>query len=185
MIHSSEKQIICAGFGGQGVLLIGQLLAYSGMLDGKEVSWMPSYGPEMRGGSANCAVVISDRPVGSPKVDDPDVLIAMNRPSMELFENNIVPGGALLYNSSLIDVKPSRGDITVIAVPCNEIAMEVGSLRTANMVMLGAYAALTGDFDVDTLMGALRHKMGPSKEKMMPMNQKAIEAGMKVAREQM
>lgn len=180
-----EKQLIVAGFGGQGVLLIGQLLAYSGMLDGREVSWMPSYGPEMRGGSANCAVVISDRPVGSPKVEDADVVIAMNRPSMELFEKSVVPGGALLYNSSLIDVKPVRTDIKVIAVPCNDVAMKVGNLRAANMVMLGAYAGLTGDFSVETLMDALRHKMGPSKEKFMPANQKAIEAGIEVAKNQL
>lgn len=179
-----EKRLIVAGFGGQGVLLIGQLLAYSGMLEGKEVSWMPSYGPEMRGGSANCAVVISDEPVGSPKVEDADIVIAMNRPSMELFEKAIVPGGALLYNSSLIDVKPSREDIVCVAVPCNEIAMEVGSLRAANMVMLGAYAGLTNDFTVEMLMKGLRHKMGPAKEKFMPMNEKAIEAGIACAKEQ-
>ena len=112
-----EQQIIVAGFGGQGVLLMGQLLAYAGMLEGQEVSWMPSYGPEMRGGSANCAVVISDRPVGSPKVEDATAVIAMNRPSMEQFEKNVVPGGGLLYNSSLIEVKPTRDDIRVVAVP--------------------------------------------------------------------
>lgn len=174
-----ERQMIIAGFGGQGVLLIGQLLAYTGMLDGKEVSWMPSYGPEMRGGSANCAVVISDEPVGSPKVEEADIVIAMNRPSMEIFEKNVVPGGALIYNSSLIDVEPTREDIEIYPVACNEIAAEAGSLRSANMVMLGAYNGLTGDFTVETLMDALRHKLGPSKEKFMPANQKAIEAGIK------
>ena len=179
---NGEKRLIVAGFGGQGVLLIGQLIAYAGMLDGKEVSWMPSYGPEMRGGSANCAVVLSDEPVGSPKVEEADVVIAMNRPSMELFEKSILPGGALIYNSSLIEVAPTRSDIRVIAVPCNEIAMEIGSLRASNMVMLGAYAGLTGEFTVETLMGALRHKLGPSKEKFMPSNQKAIEAGMAAAK---
>lgn len=179
---NGEKRLIVAGFGGQGVLLIGQLIAYAGMLDGKEVSWMPSYGPEMRGGSANCAVVLSDEPVGSPKVEEADVLIAMNRPSLALFEKNVVPGGALLYNSSLIEIAPTRTDIRVLAVPCNELAMEIGSLRAANMVMLGAYAGLTGAFTVETLMGALRHKLGPSKEKFMPSNQKAIEAGMAAAK---
>ena len=179
-----ERQLIIAGFGGQGVLLIGQLLAYSGMLDGKEVSWMPSYGPEMRGGSANCAVVISDRPVGSPKVDEADIVIAMNRPSMELFEKQIVPGGALIYNSSLIDVAPTRKDITVIAVDSATIAQEAGSLRASNMVMLGAYTGLTEDFTVELLMDALRHKMGPSKEKFMPANQRAIELGIEAAKKQ-
>lgn len=178
-----EKRMIIAGFGGQGVLLIGQLIAYTGMLQGKEVTWMPSYGPEMRGGSANCAVVVSDEPVASPKVEEADLVIAMNRPSMELFEKDLVPGGVLLYNSSLIDVLPERKDIKVIAVPCNDIAAEVGSARATNMVMLGAYAGVTGEYTVEELMGALRHKMGPSKEKFMPANQKAIEAGMAKARE--
>lgn len=178
-----ERQLIIAGFGGQGVLLIGQLLAYSGMLAGFEVSWMPSYGPEMRGGSANCAVVISDMPVGSPRVEEADVVIAMNRPSMELFEGSVKTGGALLYNRSLIDIAPSRNDIRAIPVSCNEIAEEAGSLRAANMVMLGAYAGLTDDFSVDTLMDALRHKLGPDKERFMPANQRAIEAGMRLVKE--
>lgn len=174
-----EQRLIVAGFGGQGVLLIGQLIAYAGMVTGMEVSWMPSYGPEMRGGSANCAVVLSGEPVGSPKVEDADVVIAMNRPSMELFEKNLLPGGVLLYNRSLIDVAPTRDDIRAIPVPCNEIAMEIGSLRAANMVMLGAYAGATKTFSVEQLMDALRHKMGPAKEKFMPGNQKAIERGMR------
>ena len=177
-----EKRMIIAGFGGQGVLLIGQLIAYAGMLADKEVSWMPSYGPEMRGGSANCAVVVSDEPVASPKVEEADLVIAMNRPSMELFEKALVPGGVLIYNSSLIDVKPTRQDIQVVAVPCNDIANDLGSLRSTNMVMLGAYAGVTGEYSVDTLMSALRHKLGPSKEKFMPANQKAIEAGMAAVR---
>ena len=177
-----EKRMIIAGFGGQGVLLIGQLIAYAGMLADKEVSWMPSYGPEMRGGSANCAVVVSDEPVASPKVEEADLVIAMNRPSMELFEKALVPGGVLIYNSSLIDVKPTRQDIQVVAVLCNDIANDLGSLRSTNMVMLGAYAGVTGEYSVDTLMGALRHKLGPSKEKFMPANQKAIEAGMAAVR---
>ena len=180
-----ERQMIIAGFGGQGVLLIGQLLAYSGMLDGKEVSWMPSYGPEMRGGSANCAVVISDRAVGSPKVEDADIVIAMNRPSMEMFEGILKPGGALIYNSSLIDVRPKRTDIKVIAIDSSAVAQEAGNLRSANMVMLGAYDGLTGDFGVETLMKALRAKMGPSKEKFMPANQKAIELGVEEAKRQL
>ena len=99
-------QMIFAGFGGQGVLLMGQLIAYAGMVMGKEVSWMPSYGPEMRGGSANCSVVVSDEPVGSPRVEDADVVVAMNKPSLAVFEKSVVPGGLLIYNSSLIDVKP-------------------------------------------------------------------------------
>jgi 2-oxoglutarate ferredoxin oxidoreductase subunit gamma len=176
-----ETGLIVAGFGGQGVLLIGQLVAYSGMLDGKEVSWMPSYGPEMRGGSANCSVVMSDEPVGSPKVEEPDVVIAMNKPSMLLFEGAVAPGGALLYNSSLIDVAPSRKDIRAVAIPCTEIAERAGDLRAANMAMLGAYAGLTCTFDVELLMGALSQKLGSGREKLMQVNRRAIEAGMKCA----
>ena len=169
---------IFAGFGGQGVLLMGQLLAYSGMLEGQEVSWMPAYGPEMRGGSANCSVVISDAPVGSPKVEDATAVIAMNRPSMEKFEENVVSGGVLLVNSSLIHVEPTRTDIKVVKVPVNDIAAELGNARVANMVMLGAYIAAAGVFSVDTLIESLRHKLGPAKEKLIPLNRKAIEAGM-------
>jgi len=177
-----DMQLIVAGFGGQGVLLMGQLMAYTGMLDGKEVSWMPAYGPEMRGGSANCSVVISDEPVGSPKIEDADVVIAMNRPSMDLFEKSIVPGGLLLYNSSLIDVKPSRTDIRVVAVPCNEIADRLGSSRVANMVMLGALLECTKAFDTELLVESLRHKLGAKKEKLIPLNRQAIEEGMQAAR---
>ena len=117
-----ERQIIIAGFGGQGVLLTGQLLAYCGMITGKQVSWMPAYGPEMRGGSANCSVVISDEPIGSPKIEEPDVVIAMNRPSMEQFEPMLVKGGTLIYNTSLIDVAPGRDDIRTVPVDCLAIA---------------------------------------------------------------
>ena len=173
-----EQQLIVAGFGGQGVLLMGQLLAYSGMLEGQEVSWMPAYGPEMRGGSCNCSVVISDAPVGSPKVEDATAVIAMNRPSMEKFEETVISGGVLLVNSSLIHVEPKRTDIRVIKVPVNDIAAELGNARVANMVMLGAYSAAAGVFSVDTLIEALRHKLGPAKEKLIPLNRKAIEAGM-------
>ena len=177
-----EKQLIIAGFGGQGVLLMGQLLAYSGMLSGREVTWMPAYGPEMRGGSANCSVVISDRPVGSPKVEEPDTVIAMNRPSMELFEKTLVPGGILLYNSSLIDVKPTRTDIKAYPVPVNDIANDLGNTRVANMVMLGAYIGVEPLFDVDTLVEALRHKLGPAKEKLIPLNRTAIEKGIETVK---
>lgn len=177
-----EMQLIIAGFGGQGVLLMGQLMAYGGMLDGREVSWMPAYGPEMRGGSANCSVVISDSPVGSPKVEDADVVIAMNRPSMELFEKSVVPGGLLIYNSSLIDVKPTRTDIQCVPVDCNGIADSLGNSRVANMVMLGALIERTHAFDVELLVEALRHKLGAKKEKLIPMNREAIAKGMEAAR---
>ena len=177
-----DMQLIIAGFGGQGVLLMGQLMAYAGMLDGREVSWMPAYGPEMRGGSANCSVVISDSPVGSPKVEDADVVIAMNRPSMDLFESSVVPGGLLIYNSSLIDTKPTRTDITVVPVHCNDIADSLGNGRVANMVMLGALMERTKPFDVELLIEALRHKLGARREKLIPLNRDAITKGMEAAK---
>ena len=177
-----DMQLIVAGFGGQGVLLMGQLMAYAGMLDGREVSWMPAYGPEMRGGSANCSVVISDSPVGSPKVEDADVVIAMNRPSMEMFEPSVVPGGLLIYNSSLIDIKPTRADITAVPVPCNDIADELGNARVANMVMLGALMERVKPFDAELLIEALRHKLGARREKLIPLNREAIERGLKAAK---
>ena len=174
-------QMIFAGFGGQGVLLMGQLIAYAGMVMGKEVSWMPSYGPEMRGGSANCSVVVSDEPVGSPRVDEADLIVAMNKPSLAVFENSVVPGGLLLYNSSLIDVKPTRSDIRAVGIPANDIAAELGSAKVTNMVMLGAVARLTGAFTAEELVEAMRHKFGPAKEHMMPKNLEAIQRGMAVA----
>ena len=173
-----DMQMIVAGFGGQGVLLMGQLMAYAGMLNGQEVSWMPSYGPEMRGGSANCSVVISDEPVGSPKIDEADVVIAMNKPSMALFEKSVAKGGILLYNSSLIDAAPTRADIRVIPVPCNEIADELGNAKVANMVMLGAVLKVTKPFDKELLVEALRHKLGERKAKLIPLNREAMEKGM-------
>ena len=176
------NQMIIAGFGGQGVLLMGQLLAYSGMLQGKEVSWLPSYGPEMRGGSANCHVVIADEPVGSPRVEEATCVIAMNYPSMKLFEKTLVPGGLLLYNSSLIDEAPERTDIRAIAVPCNDIANELGNSRVANMAMLGAFIGATEMFDAETLVEALRHKLGSAKEKLIPLNRQAIETGITAGR---
>ena len=172
-----EMQCIIAGFGGQGVLLMGQLIAYAGMLDGREVSWMPAYGPEMRGGSANCSVVISDLPIGSPKVEDADVVIAMNRPSMELFEKQIVPGGVMLYNRSLIDSPGARTDFTYLPVTCDAIADSLGNARVADMVMLGALIEKTGAFATDTLVEALRHKLGARKEHLLPLNREAIELG--------
>ena len=178
----AEIRITLAGFGGQGVLFAGKVIAYAGLIENKEVSWMPSYGPEMRGGSANCSVVVSDEPVGSPRVEDADVVVAMNKPSLAVFEKSVVPGGLLIYNSSLIDVQPTRTDIRVAAIPANDIAAELGSAKVTNMVMLGAVAQLTGDFTVEELVDAMRHKFGPSKEHMMPKNREAIERGMAAAK---
>ncbi|MBQ8538013.1 MAG: 2-oxoacid:acceptor oxidoreductase family protein [Clostridia bacterium] len=178
-----EKQFLIAGFGGQGVLLIGQLLAKAAMHDGKEVSWMPSYGPEMRGGEANCAVVVSDEPIGSPLVTEPPVAVIMNKPSLIKFGPTIEENGLLLYNSSLIDECHVREDVTVIPVNCNQIAEDLGNPRTANMVMLGAILEATGIISIDSAMEALKATFGPKKEHLLPINRQAMEAGAKAARQ--
>lgn len=174
-----EAQVLIAGFGGQGVLLMGQLLIKAAMHEGMEVSWMPAYGAEMRGGEANCGVVISDEKIGSPLVSEPDTAIIMNRPSLDKFEPSVQPDGALLYNSSLIDREPERTDLRIYAVPCNDIATELGNARVANMVMLGAYVALTKIVPMESLVEALRQTLGKSKEHLIPLNQQAMEAGAK------
>lgn len=172
-----EAQFLIAGFGGQGVLLIGQLLAKAAMHDGMNVSWMPSYGPEMRGGEANCAVVISDEPIGSPLVTEPPIAVIMNKPSMLKFTPAMETGGLMLYNASLIDVAPDRDDITAVPVACNAIAEQLGNARTANMVMLGAIIEKTHVISIDSAMEALRLTFGPKKEHLLPINRQAMEAG--------
>ncbi|MDR2505026.1 MAG: 2-oxoacid:acceptor oxidoreductase family protein [Oscillospiraceae bacterium] len=172
-----ETKVLFAGFGGQGVLLMGQLLCKAAMHEDFEVSWMPSYGPEMRGGEANCGVVVADEPIGSPLVTEPDVAVIMNKPSLDKFESQVRSGGTILYNSSLIDRKPARGDVRVIAVNCNDIAQELGNPRVANMVMLGAFNKAATNLPVESLIGALRATLGESKEKLIPINRKAIETG--------
>lgn len=171
-------EAIFAGFGGQGVMLMGQLLAYSGMYEGKNVSWFPAYGPEMRGGTANCSVVVSDEPVGSPVISEPDVLIAMNRPSLEKFEKMLKPGGILFYNTSLIDIKPQRTDIKVIGIPANDIATELGNAKVANMVVMGAILKATGAVDLETVVSVLKKTMTGSKQSLIPLNRTALERGM-------
>ena len=168
---------IFAGFGGQGVLLIGQLLAYAGMYEGKNVSWLPSYGPEMRGGTANCSVVVSDEPVASPVINKCDCVIAMNRPSLDKFEQNVLPGGKLFINSSIIDKKATRTDIDVYYVPCNEIADKLNNPKVANMAMLGAYLEATKAVQTKSVLDALLYKLGEKKAALIPLNEEAIEAG--------
>lgn len=171
-----------AGFGGQGVLLMGQLIAQGAMDEGKFVSWLPSYGPEMRGGTANCSVVVADEPVGSPVVTEPDVAIIMNKPSLISFEKAVKPGGVLLYNTSLIDQAPTRTDIRVVGVACNDIATELGNARVANMVMLGAYCQAAGHIALESIEDAMRHKLGAKKVHLMPINRQALDKGVECAK---
>ena len=171
------EQNLFAGFGGQGVLLMGQLLAYAGMLEDKYVSWLPAYGPEMRGGTANCSVNISDEPIGSPVVSKATSVVAMNRPSLDKFEEAVQPGGMLFINSSIVDRKAERSDIDVYYVPCNELAEELGNARVANMVMLGAYIAKTKCVDIEHVLDALLNKLGEKKANLIPINREALLKG--------
>ena len=179
------EKVIMAGFGGQGVMSMGQLLAYAGMIDNKQVSWLPAYGPEMRGGTANCSVIVSDQLVGSPIItQDATCAIVMNLPSMLKFEKSLVPGGKLLINASLVDREPTRKDIEIHYVPANAIADEkIGNPKVANMVMLGAYLELTHTVPVDTVVEALKKVYGVGKEQFIPLNQKAMQEGAKAVKE--
>lgn len=172
------EEIIIAGFGGQGVMSMGQLLTYAGMLEGKNVSWLPSYGPEMRGGTANCCVIISDETVASPIVTQATAVIALNKPSLDKFENTVVPGGLLFINSSLIDRRSLRDDIQVCYIPANEIADEIGNSKVANSVVLGAYLAKAGNsVSPESVIEALRKVLGPSKQDLIPLNEEALKRG--------
>lgn len=173
-----NEKIIFSGFGGQGIMLMGQLLTYAGMLESKEVSWLPSYGPEMRGGTANCNVIVSDNLIGSPVVDhDASTVVVMNLPSLDKFEEEVVPGGIILVNSSLIEKKVERVDIESYYVPANEIAIELGNIKVANMVMLGAYLELRKTVESATLISSLKAKLGQAKAKLIPVNEQALLRG--------
>ncbi len=172
-----HEEIIMAGFGGQGVMSMGQLLAYAGMLEGKEVSWLPSYGPEMRGGTANCSVIVSDEPVASPIVTDATAVIIMNKPSLGKFQDTVIPGGAIFINSSLVDDKCSREDIDIYYIPANDVADEIGNNKVANMVMLGAYIKKTGIVSTDSVIESLKKVLGPSKAHLIPVNEEALKRG--------
>lgn len=168
--------VILAGHGGQGIMLMGQLLAYSGMLEGKHVTWMPSYGPEMRGGTANCTVVISDEPIGSPVVSRPQVVMAMNTPSFIKFEPVVKEGGILIYNSSLIKLEPKRSDILKSAVCATETAAELGNIRVANMVALGALIAATKVMSIDSVTEVLPKVLPAHRQDLISLNLQALES---------
>ena len=171
------EQIIVAGFGGQGVLSLGKMLAEAGMEEGKNVTWLPSYGPVMRGGTSNCNVILSDDWIGAPNVTQADAVIVMNKPSLDKFESYVAPGKHLFINSSIIDKKATRTDIMVHYVPANDIAESLGTVKAANMVMMGAYLAVSPVVDTETVIGQLKLVFGEKKAHLIPMNRKAIEAG--------
>src|SRR4030042_590243 len=167
---------IIAGFGGQGVISMGLNLAQAAMLDGRNVTYLPSYGAEVRGGTANCTVVISDEEIASPVASSPEFVIAMNQPSVIRFQNQIQSGGLLFVNSSLVESEISRGDINVIKVPANNIADNLGSPKSANMVMLGAFARKSGLVSLTSSIEALKFILG-TKQKLLAVNEKALRAG--------
>lgn len=168
-------EIIIAGFGGQGILLMGQILAHGAMLEDKEVSWFPSYGPEMRGGTANCSVVIADSQIGSPVVSEPTEAIIMNQPSLDKFGPLLRRGGLLIINSSLV-VKPDGQD-RVIQVPANDVAAKVGSPKVANMVMLGAFLQATGIVSLPRIIDALEAVLPHRHHGLIPLNVQALKMG--------
>lgn len=167
-----ETQVLLAGFGGQGILFAGKVLAYSGMVAGKNVSWLPSYGPEMRGGTANCHVIISDDPVGSPIITDPNVLVAMNKPSLERFESDVVKNGCIIIDSSLVDREPSDADVEFFAVP----ATKMGG-KSANMIILGKIFRYLDFIDLDGVKLALSKSIPASKKNLLDTNLDAIHQG--------
>lgn len=178
MLH----EIVIAGFGGQGVMSMGQLITYAAMHEGKHVSWLPSYGPEQRGGTANCAVMISDLEIGSPLIENPTVAIVLNKPSFDKFEPKIVSGGVLIVNSSLITSKSSRTDIRVIEIPATEVATEIGEPRVSNSVILGAFVAASGAVTVDSVVEGLRNVLPERRHNLIPANKVALEKGAEFAK---
>ncbi|HOO74886.1 MAG: 2-oxoacid:acceptor oxidoreductase family protein [Thermotogae bacterium] len=175
----SYHGLIVAGFGGQGVMLLGQILSYSAMLGNKFTTWLPSYGPEMRGGTANCTVVVSDEYIASPVLDMPNEVLAFNIPSMFKFEQQLKKDGLLIINSSVIDREPKRTDINLFKVPANEIAEGLGNIKVQNMVMLGAYLGATDAIPLEVVEDALKHKLTGKKAALIDLNMRAIKEGMK------
>jgi len=175
-----QNEVQFAGFGGQGIMVMGQILAQAAMQSGFEVVWIPSYGPEMRGGTAYCTVVISDRPIGSPIIRNPMHLVAMNRPSLEKFAPAVKAGGVIFINSSIISVDANREDVDVLKVPIIEIARDLGNVKAANIIALAAFVARSKVIEFDVLKESVKAKFA-EKEKLIPLNMKALDEGRKVA----
>ncbi|MBE6919920.1 MAG: 2-oxoacid:ferredoxin oxidoreductase subunit gamma [Ruminococcaceae bacterium] len=177
-----NREIILSGFGGQGVMSIGKNLAEAGVVEGLEVSWVPSYGPEMRGGTANCTVILSSERIGAPLVETATEIIVMNRPSLLKFESAVKPGGTVFVNSSIVPDKVSRTDVRAVYVPCDQIAAELGNPKVSNMVMLGAYIGATGALKVETIQEMIREMFTGKKAKLVPLNLEALQRGIECAK---
>ena len=173
----STKQMLLSGFGGQGILFAGKFLAYKGLTDGKQVSWLPSYGPEMRGGTASCSVIISDEAVGSPIISNPDILVAMNLPSLDKFEKSVVSGGIILADSTLIERKVDRDDVTVYYIPATRLASENGFPTLANMILMGKLLEVLGGFNAEDVKATLSKVISAKRADMLETNLKALKLG--------
>ena len=171
------NQILLAGFGGQGILFSGKFLAYDGLIENREVSWLPSYGPEMRGGTCNCSVILSDTPIGSPIVSEPDVLIAMNLPSLDKFENAAVPGAKIFVDSSLIDRKVNREDVEAYYIPATKMASDEGLTGLANMIMIGYMIKKAGVMPYENVEKVMAKVVPAKKQNLLALNVKAVELG--------
>ena len=170
-------QYLFAGFGGQGILFAGKFAAYKGLIEDKQVSWLPSYGPEMRGGTASCSVIISDDPVGSPIVSKPDVLIAMNLPSLDKYEGEVKAGGIIFADSTLIERKVARDDVTVHYIPATKLASDNGMPTLANMIIIGKILKELGEYDEESVVAALKKVISAKRADMLDTNLKAIQIG--------
>ena len=177
-----QTEIIIAGFGGQGVLFAGQVLAYAALDAGREVTWIPSYGPEMRGGTANCTVIISDEDIGSPLVKNPRAAIVLNLPSLDRYEPLVCPGGVLVVNASLINRQSDRRDITIVFIPANEIAESLGEKRLTNMVAMGALLSQLPVLPVEAIERALENHLPARHKRLLPVNYRALREGAEFAR---
>jgi len=178
-----EQEIIIAGFGGQGVLSMGRLIAYAGMIEGKEVSWMPSYGPEMRGGTANCIVIVSDSRISSPIITKFDTAILLNQPSVDKFEKAVKPGGLLIYEQSTVIHPPTRTDIEIIAIPSIEEADKLQAKQVANMIMAGAFLEKKPILKIETLIEALKKALPPRRHNLIPLNEQALNRGRELVKQ--
>ena len=176
-----KHELLAAGFGGQGVLSMGMTLAYAGMLEGKEISWMPSYGPEMRGGTANCVTIVSDTKISSPIVSTFDTVVALNQPSLDKFEHAVKPGGLMVYDSTNILTPPTRTDIHVLALPASDEAIALKNTKIMNMVVLGAFVARTRVVQIESIMAALRKVLPERYHHLLPVNEQALRRGMELA----
>jgi len=173
----STKQILVSGFGGQGILFAGKFLAYKGLVQNKQVSWLPSYGPEMRGGTANCSVILSDSPVGSPIITNPDVLVAMNLPSLQKFVNDVVPGGIIILDSTLIQAKVERTDVKVCYVPATQLAKDAGYATLANMILAGKVLKESGAVAFEGNKETLETFIPARKADLIDVNCQALQTG--------